>query len=80
MAAPRTFSTVTIRRPLEKSARLTQREGRALTDLTVPPGNRLELLKGSRTGQHSIRINDQYRICFRWVDAGPADVEITDYH
>ncbi len=52
----------------------------ALVDLRVPPGNRLEALKGDRTGQHSIRINDQYRICFRWTDAGPVDVEIVDYH
>ncbi|WP_236789651.1 type II toxin-antitoxin system RelE/ParE family toxin [Amycolatopsis sp. GM8] len=51
-----------------------------LTDLTVPPGNRLELLRGDRTGQHSIRINDQYRICFRWTEAGPEDIEICDYH
>lgn len=51
-----------------------------LEDLKVPPGNRLELLKGDRAGQHSIRINDQWRICFRWTDAGPEDVEIVDYH
>lgn len=51
-----------------------------LNDLRVPPGNRLEKLSGDRAGQHSIRINDQFRICFRWTDAGPADVEITDYH
>lgn len=51
-----------------------------LIDLRVPPGNRLEPLKGARKGQHSIRINDQNRICFRWTDSGPADVEIADYH
>lgn len=51
-----------------------------LDDLRVPPGNRLEALKGDRAGQHSIRINDQYRICFRWTEDGPHDVEITDYH
>jgi len=51
-----------------------------LNDLAVPPGNRLERLAGDRRGQHSIRINDQYRICFRWTDAGPDQVEITDYH
>lgn len=51
-----------------------------LTDLTVPPGNRLEALRGDRMGQHSIRINDQYRICFRWTDGGAEDVEICDYH
>ena len=52
----------------------------ALDDLRVPPGNRLEALKGDRTGQHSIRINDQFRICFRWSDGGADDVEIVDYH
>ena len=51
-----------------------------LDDLRVPPGNRLEALKGDRAGQRSIRINDQYRLCFRWTPAGPADVEIVDYH
>lgn len=52
----------------------------SLTDLRVPPGNRLEVLKREREGQHSIRINDQYRICFVWTGAGPVDVEIVDYH
>lgn len=51
-----------------------------LDDLRVPPGNRLEALKGDRFGQHSIRINDQWRVCFRWTDAGPEDVEIVDDH
>jgi proteic killer suppression protein len=51
-----------------------------LEDLRVPPGNRLEMLKGNRTGQYSIRINRQWRVCFRWTDAGAEDVEITDYH
>jgi len=51
-----------------------------LNDLLAPPGNRLEKLKGDRTGQHSIRINDQWRFCFRWMTDGPHDVEITDYH
>jgi toxin HigB-1 len=51
-----------------------------LADLTVPPGNRLEKLAADRAGQHSIRINRQWRICFRWTGAGPEDVEITDYH
>jgi toxin HigB-1 len=51
-----------------------------LEDLKVPPGNRLEALKGDRTGQMSIRINDQYRVCFIWTQAGPEDVEIVDYH
>jgi proteic killer suppression protein len=51
-----------------------------IDDLRVPPGNRLEALKGDRAGQHSIRINDQYRVCFRWTDGGAEDVEIVDYH
>ena len=51
-----------------------------LADLRVPPGNRLEALKGARKGQYSIRINDQYRICFRWSVAGAKNVEIVDYH
>ena len=52
----------------------------ALADLSVPPGKRLEALKGDRAGQHSIRINKQWRICFVWTPAGPQDVEIVDYH
>lgn len=48
--------------------------------LAAPPGNRLEALRGDRLGQYSIRINDQWRICFSWTDGGPADVEIVDYH
>lgn len=59
-------------RQLEISARL--------DDLRVPPGNRLEALKGNRAGQHSIRVNDQWRVCFRWTAAGAEDVEIVDYH
>jgi proteic killer suppression protein len=51
-----------------------------LDDLRAPPANRLELLKGNRAGQHSIRINDQFRLCFRWTDDGPEDVEFVDYH
>jgi proteic killer suppression protein len=51
-----------------------------INDLRVPPGNRLEQLSGDRKSQHSIRVNDQWRICFTWTDSGPADVEITDYH
>jgi toxin HigB-1 len=51
-----------------------------LEDLRVPPGNRLEALKADRAGQYSIRINDQYRICFRWSEAGAEEVEIADYH
>ncbi len=52
----------------------------SLADLRVPPGNRLEKLSGSRAGQHSIRINDQWRVCFRWTKVGPEEIEITDYH
>lgn len=52
----------------------------SLDDLRVPPGNRLEALKGDRAGQHSIRINDKYRVCFRWILNGAEDVEIVDYH
>ena len=51
-----------------------------LDDLRVPPGNRLELLDGNRKGQYSIRINDQYRLCFNWSDFGARNVEIVDYH
>jgi proteic killer suppression protein len=51
-----------------------------LSDLRVPPGNRLEALKGNRAGRHSIRINDQWRICFRWEGADACEVEICDYH
>ncbi len=51
-----------------------------LRDLRSPPGNRLEALQGNRAGQYSIRINDQFRICFEWSDAGPTNVEIVDYH
>jgi proteic killer suppression protein len=66
------------RAALRKLAMLDAAE--TLQDLRVPPGNRLERLKGNRTSQHSIRINDQWRICFRWTTAGPEDIEITDYH
>lgn len=51
-----------------------------LDELRVPPGNRLEKLKGGRLGQHSIRVNDQWRVCFRWRDGDAYDVEIVDYH
>ena len=53
---------------------------RSLNDLRVPPANRLETLKGSRSGQHSIRVNDQWRICFVWMDGDAENVEIVDYH
>ncbi len=52
----------------------------SLDDLRIPPANRLEALKGGRKGQHSIRINDQWRICFRWINGDAHDVEIVDYH
>lgn len=55
-------------------------QARVLEDLRVPPGNRLEALRGDRRGQHSIRINDQWRICFVWREGGAFDVEIVDYH
>lgn len=66
------------RRALRKLALLDGAE--ALRDLRIPPGNRLEKLKGDREGQYSIRINDQWRICFTWSQGGAANVEITDYH
>lgn len=52
----------------------------ALVDLASPPGNRFELLKGELRGFHSIRVNDQWRVLFRWTESGPADVDICDYH
>lgn len=71
---PRTLWTVA-RRKLD---RLNAAE--TLAGLRVPPGNRLEALKGNRKGHHSIRINDQFRLCFVWTDDGPTDVDIVDYH
>lgn len=70
-------------RAIERPARrklLYLSQARTLQDLRVPPGNRLEALKGDRRGQHSIRVNDQWRICFRWSDGHAYDVEIVDYH
>ena len=55
-------------------------QARVLDDLRAPPGNRLEALKGERKGQYSIRVNDQWRICFSWGEGDPANVEIVDYH
>ena len=55
-------------------------QARTLSDLRQPPGNRLEALAGDRAGYHSIRVNDQWRICFLWTERGPKDVEIVDYH
>ena len=61
--------------------KLTQlHRSRFLRDLMLPPGNRLEALKGNRLGQHSIRINDQWRVCFRWISEDAHNVEIVDYH
>lgn len=53
---------------------------RLLAELKIPPGNKLEALSKDRRGQHSIRINDQYRVCFKWTESGPTDVEVADYH
>lgn len=66
---------VTVQRKLDYLQAATR-----LEDLAALPGNRLEALKGGRKGQHSIRVNQQYRVCFRWTPEGPADVEIVDYH
>ena len=55
-------------------------QAESLVDLRVPPRNQLQKLRGDRAGQHSIRVNDQYRVCFRWTARGPEDVEIVDYH
>jgi proteic killer suppression protein len=68
------FERVALRKLLQLEIAIT------LNDLAVPPGNRLEPLHGDREGQHSIRINDQYRICFIWTSLGPIEVEIVDYH
>ena len=63
------------------SRKLQQLDGAVTLEfLKAPPGKRLEALQGDRAGQHSIRINDQYRICFVWMDPGPRNVEVTDYH
>ena len=70
-------------RAIERPARrklLYLSQARTIRDLMVPPGNRLEALKGDRKGQHSIRINDQWRICFLWFEGHAHDVEIVDYH
>lgn len=70
-------------RSIERIARrklLVLHRAKALQDLRVPPGNRLEILKGSRKGQYSIRINDQWRICFVWTEGDAYEVEIVDYH
>lgn len=76
--APRGFPTDLVRSAQRKLVMIDS--ALVLRDLLSPPGNRLEPLKGNRKGQHSIRINDQWRICFVWKDDGAHDVEITDYH
>lgn len=75
---PKGFATDLLRPAQRRLAALMS--ATALADLRVPPGNRLEALTGNRAGQHSIRINGQWRICFRWVDGRAEDVEIVDYH
>lgn len=74
----RHFPADLVRRAIRKFTALEY--ATSLDDLRSPPGNRLEALKGDRKGQHSIRINDQWRICFAWTAAGAEHVEITDYH
>lgn len=74
----RKFSAVLQHQAQRKLAILDGAE--TLQDLRIPPGNRLEKLRGDREGQHSIRINDQWRICFVWSEGGADEVEITDYH
>jgi len=69
----------TIERPARRKL-LYRHRARILQDLRVPPGNRLEALKGNRQGQYSIRINERWRICFRWEEGSVFDVEIVDYH
>jgi toxin HigB-1 len=68
-----------LQRAAQKKLRLLN-AAETINDLRIPPGNRLEKLAGDRDGQHSIRINAQYRICFIWTSAGPTDVQIVDYH
>jgi len=77
-AARRALPQQLVRVALRKLEQLDSVE--RLEDLRIPPGNRLEALKGDREGQHSIRINEQYRVCFEWSDAGPEAVEVVDYH
>lgn len=71
---PADLATVTRRKLIMLDAAAT------LDDLRIPPANRLEALRGDRAGQHSIRVNDQFRLCFRWTEDGPIDVEFVDYH
>ena len=74
----RSFDSELLRSAIRKLLILDAAE--ELNDLTIPPGNKLKKLKGDRVGQHSIRINQQWRICFRWTSSGPEDVSIVDYH
>lgn len=76
--APRGFPANVLRAAQRKLMLL--RDAAVLDDLRNPPGNRLEALKGNRSGQHSIRINDQWRVCFNWTSRGAENVEIVDYH
>ncbi len=76
--APRRLPSDIARRALHKLIAINEAE--TLSDLRIPPSNRLEQLKGNRNGQFSIRINDQFRICFSWKDGNAYDVEIVDYH
>jgi proteic killer suppression protein len=76
--APKGFPSDLVRRAIRKLTILEYAE--SLDELRSPPGNHLEALKGDRKGQHSVRINAQWRICFIWTKAGPEQVEITDYH
>lgn len=77
-AARKACPTTVWNTAIRKLDQLNQAE--TLDDLRSPPGNRLEPSKGDRAGQHSVRINDQYRVCFVWTTNGPEQVEITDYH
>jgi proteic killer suppression protein len=70
---------VAIQRVIERKLAMLD-AAQSLDDLRSPPGNRLEALAGDRAGEHSIRVNDQYRMCFRWTESGPTDVEVVDYH
>ena len=76
--APRRLPPDIARRALHKLIAINEAE--TISDLRIPPSNRLEQLKGNRKGQYSIRINDQFRICFSWKDGNAYDVEIVDYH
>lgn len=76
--APKGFPSDVLRSAQRKLSMI--QDAQRLEDLLAPPGNRLEALKGGRKGQHSIRINDQWRICFVWSDGGAEQVEIVDYH